>query len=318
MNFLNPVRRPCRPPCEVAIAIFVLLLSSSTASAQRFATGSPYRTPAGKSPTAELLRDVAIEQQLGSQLPLDAIFHDEAGRDVRLGEFFDNRPVVLAFVQYRCPMLCTQVLNGFLKVSQAVPLEIGRDYQFIAISFDTRESKDLSAEKKRQYVRAYRRPGAANGMHFLTGDQESIDRITAAAGFRYRYVERTDQFAHASGLMIATPTGCLSRYLYGIDYPPHELRWGLEESASQRIGSPVDQILLLCYHYDPLTGKYGLAIAGLLRFAGGVTILALAIYLSFMIRHESRRPKLLPLATAGFRSEASSTSSLPEGPRDDR
>jgi protein SCO1/2 len=263
------------------------------AAAQRFATGGPYGTPAGKSPTAELLRDVGIEQQQGNPLPLDAVFRDEAGREVRLGSYFGDKPVVLALVQYRCPMLCTLVLNGFLKSSQGMPLEIGRDYQVVTVSFDPREGSELAAEKKQHYVRSYRRAGAAEGWHFLTGDQHAIDRLTQAVGFRYHYDPQSDQFAHASGIMVATPEGRLARYFYGIEYPPRDLRLGLVESSAGKIGSRVDQVLLLCYHYDPLTGKYGLAIAGALRLAGALTVLALGGFLAVMVRRELKRPKLV-------------------------
>ncbi len=183
----------------VAITGLVALLVCPSAFAQRFAS-APYGTPAGKSPTAELLRDVGIEQHLGEQLPLDARFRDETGREVKLGDYFGRQPVVVALVYYRCPMLCTQVLNGFLKSSQASPLEIGRDYQVVTVSFDPRETPELAADKKDRYVRAYRRPGAADGWHFLTGDQSSIDRLTKAVGFRYRYDDGSAQFAHASGI----------------------------------------------------------------------------------------------------------------------
>ncbi len=273
-------------------AVLCLFASPPCASAQRFATSAPYNTPAGQSPTAELLRDVGIDQHLGTQLPLDAEFRDETGRAVRLGEFFKDRPVVLALVYYRCPMLCTQVLNGFLKTSQAVPLEIGRDYDVVTVSIDPREGPELAAEKKRHYVKSYRREGAAKGWHFLTGGQESIDRLTQAVGFRYRFDPKSGQFAHASGIMLATAGGTVVRYLYGIEYSPHDLRLGLIESSAGRIGSPVDQVLLLCYHYDPLTGKYGLAIAGVLRAAGAITVAAMIGYLIAMFRRERRRPRL--------------------------
>ena len=209
-----------------------------------------------------MLRDVGIEQHLNAQLPLDAVFRDEHGHEVKLGDYFKDRPVVVMLVYYRCPMLCTQVLNGFLKSSQAVPLQIGRDYQVVTVSFDPRETPELAAEKKNSYVRAYRRDGAADGWHFLTGDRQSIDRLTKVVGFRYHFDPKSDQFAHASGIALATPDGRLSRYFYGIEYEPDDLRLGLVESSSGRIGSLVDQVLLLCYHYDPLTGKYGLVIAG--------------------------------------------------------
>ena len=196
-------------------------------------------------------------------------------------------------VYYRCPMLCTQVLNGFLKSSQAVPLQIGRDYQVVTVSFDPRETPELAAEKKNSYVRAYRRDGAADGWHFLTGDRQSIDRLTKVVGFRYHFDPKSDQFAHASGIALATPDGRLSRYFYGIEYEPDDLRLGLVESSSGRIGSLVDQVLLLCYHYDPLTGKYGLVIAGVLRTAGLLTVIVLGSFLVVMYRRERRRPKLM-------------------------
>lgn len=268
-------------------------LWSSTVLAQRFATGGPYNSPAGKSPSTDLLREVRIEQHLDAQLPLGVMVRDERGQEIRLGELLGDKPVVLALVQYRCPMLCTQVLNGFFKVSHAIPLRIGRDYHFIAISFDPREGSELAAEKKRQYVRMTRQPGAEAGIHFLTADKSVIDQITDTVGFHYRYVERTDQFAHASGVMILTPSGKISRYFYGIEYSPHDIRLGLVEGSNGTIGSPVDQVLLLCYHYDPLTGKYGLAIAGLLRWAGIFTILVLGGFLVAMYRRERARPKLV-------------------------
>lgn len=286
----NSHRRRIFRYCIVA---FAFVAFSPLAVAQRFATGPAYNTPAGKSPTAELLRDVGIEQHLDAPLPLDAEFRDETGRAVRLGEYFSEKPVVLALVYYRCPMLCTQVLNGFLKSSQAVPLEIGRDYEVVTVSFDPRETPKLAAEKKKHYARAYRRDGAALGWHFLTGDREAIDRLAETVGFRYHYDVSSNQFAHASGIAIATPDGRLARYFYGIEYSPHDLRLGLVESSAGRIGSPVDQVLLLCYHYDPLTGQYGLAISGVLRAAGALTVLALGVYLVAMYRRERRRPKLV-------------------------
>jgi protein SCO1/2 len=276
----------------VGVAL-ILVAWPQLAAAQRFATGGPYSAPAGTSPTAALLGDVGIDQHLDAELPLDATFRDEAGREVTLGEYFTDRPVVLALVYYRCPQLCTQVLNGLLKSSQAVPLEIGRDYQVVTVSFDPDEGPELAAEKKRQYVRAYRRDGAEQGWHFLTGDKLAIERLATAVGFRYRYDAGSRQFAHASGIVIATPDGRLARYLYGIDYSPHDLRLGLIESAAGRIGSPADQVLLLCYHYDPLTGKYGLAIAGVLRAVGGLTVVGLGAFLVAMYRREKQRPKLV-------------------------
>ena len=272
--------------------LLALLTLHGHVEAQRFAT-NPYTTPAGQSPSAELLRDVGIEQHLGAQLPLDARFRDEAGREVKLGDYFGDKPVVLALVYYRCPMLCTQVLNGILTSSQGVPLQMGTDYEVVSVSFDARETPQLAAEKKKHYVRAYRRSGAEKGWHFLTGNDGAIEQLTEAVGFRYRYDAASDQFAHASGIVIATPDGRLARYFYGIEYSPHDLRLGLVESSAGRVGSAVDQVLLLCYHYDPLTGRYGLAISGALRVAGTLTAIVVTSYLVAMYRRERRRPKLL-------------------------
>ncbi|HEY2894451.1 MAG TPA: SCO family protein, partial [Pirellulales bacterium] len=204
---------------------------------------------------ATLAQTVGIEQHLGEQLPLEVRVRDESDHERPLADFFGDKPVVLTFVYYRCPMLCTQVLNGVLRASQAVPLEIGRDYEIVTISVDPRETAQIAAAKKTTYVHAYRRAGADRGWHFLTADEGAIRALTKAAGFRFQYDPGSDQFAHASGIMLVTPEGRLSRYLYGIDYAPADLRLGLVESSSGKIGTAVDQLLLLCFHYDPATGK---------------------------------------------------------------
>jgi protein SCO1/2 len=263
----------------------------SAALAQRPFAAASYRTPADQGQVARMVDQIGIDQHLGDQLPLDLELRDEKGRTVKLGQFFHDKPVVLMLVYYRCPMLCTQVINGFLKSSQAVKFTIGRDYDVVTVSFDPRETAELAAEKKAAYVRAYRRDGAADGWHFLTGSDESIKRLTEAVGFRYRYDAKSDQFAHASGIVVATPQGQLSRYLYGIEYEPTNLRLALVESGENRIGSPVDKVLLLCFHYDPLTGKYGLIIANVIRLTGSLTVLLLGGFLVAMYRLERRRTK---------------------------
>lgn len=280
---------------SMQFVLFVVLLTARDAAAQRFLP-NPYASPAGQAPESGMLRDVGIEQHLDAQLPLELILRDEAGQGARLGDYFGRRPVVLLLVYYRCPMLCTQTLNNFLKASQAIPLEIGRDYQVVTVSIDPQESSDLAAEKKASYVRAYRRPGAAEGWHFLTGDAASIERLTEIVGFRYRYDPATKQFAHAAGIMIATPDGKLSRYLYGIEYSPNDLRLGLVDGGDGKIGSPVDQLLLLCYHYDPLTGRYGLVISRVLKAAGTATALGVGTLIVVLLRRERRKAamKLLP------------------------
>lgn len=244
------------------------------------------------SPLSDVIKQVGIEQRLGEQIPLDLEFVDEHGKTVRLGDYFGQKPVVLTLVYYRCPMLCNQVLNGFLKTSAALPQAIGRDYEVVTVSFDDRETPALAAEKKSSYLKKYRRLGAEEGWHFLTGSKASSERLAEAVGFRYYYDPRTDQFAHASGIMVLTPEGRLSRYFYGIEYPPRDLRLGLVESAAGKIGSLADKILLLCYAYDPMTGKYGLMISWTLKGAGLATLGALGVFLFVNFRREMRMPRL--------------------------
>ncbi|HXM48906.1 MAG TPA: SCO family protein [Pyrinomonadaceae bacterium] len=220
----------------------------------------------------KVLKSVGIDQRLNEQIPLDAVFKDEQGREVRLGQLFHGKPVVLSLVYYQCPMLCNQVLNGMMGAFRQVSFNIGDQFEVITVSFDPRETPDLAAAKKSTYIKAYNRPGAAASWHFLTGDEGNIKRLTEAAGFRYLWDEQTKQFAHASGIMVLTPEGKLARYFYGIDYPPRDLRLGLVEASQNKIGSPVDALMLYCYHYDPATGKYGAIVMNIVRLAGAVTL----------------------------------------------
>ncbi len=235
------------------------------------------------------LRDVGIEQRLNQQAPLDLTFRDEAGRAVRLGDYFGKRPVVLSLVYYDCPMLCTLVLNGLVRALRAVSFEPGRDFESVTVSFDPRETPALAAAKKQTYLERYRRAGAEGGWHFLTGGQEAVRRLTEAVGFRYTFDPQTGQFAHASAIMVLTPEGRLSRYFYGIEYSARDLRLGLVEASAGKIGSPVDQVLLYCFHYDPQTGKYGMVIMNTVRAAGLATVLALGMLLGLLFRQEKRR-----------------------------
>ena len=239
------------------------------------------------------LRDVRIEQKLDQQLPLDLVFRDESGQQVKLGNYFGRKPVVLALVYYDCPMLCTQVLNGMVTSFRVLPSQIGKEFDVVTISFDPRETPALAAAKKKVYVDYLpdkMHAQAASGWHFLTGDQANIERITDAVGFRYQYDEATKQFAHASGIMVATSEGKLSRYFYGIEYPARDLRLGLIESSQNKIGSPVDQLLLYCYHYDPATGKYGAAVMRVMRIAGVITLLGI-VAMFFLLK--GRKPAQL-------------------------
>jgi protein SCO1 len=265
--------------CGMALLIALFGATMSTADTQQ----SP-RT---------LAEDVGIDQNLDIQLPLDLVFRDETGREVKLGNYFGDKPIILSLVYYRCPMLCSEVLNGLLRSSQGVPYQMGSDYEVVTVSFDPNETPTQAAKKKDTYVRAYRREGAREGWHFLTGSAESIAAVTKAVGFRYRYDGATNEYAHASGIVLATPEGRISRYFYGIDYSPHDLRLGLLESGEGTIGSRIDQILLLCYHYDPKTGRYGMAISRVLQLLCGLTVAGLGGFLLMMLRQERRTQKLV-------------------------
>ncbi len=216
------------------------------------------------------LAGVGIDQKLNAQAPLDLLFRDENGQTVPLSTYFHSgKPVLLAPVYYRCPMLCTQILNGVASALKAVSFDPGRDFEVVAFSFDPKDTPELAAAKKQTYIRRYGRANTANGWHFLTGDEANIKPLMDAIGFRYKYDPQTDQYAHASGITILTPEGRLSKYFYGVEYAPRDLRLGLVEASANKIGTPVDQILLFCYHYDPSTGKYGAFVVGLMRVVGG-------------------------------------------------
>lgn len=227
----------------------------------------------------DALKKIGIEQRLGEQLPLESEFRDESGRTVKLGEFFNKgRPVIIAFVYYECPMLCNEVLNGLTGALKGLSFDAGKEFDVVAISFDARENEkpDLARNKKESYMARYGRPGTEKGWHFLTGSQASIDAAAGAAGFGYQWDEKSNQFAHAGGVMVTTPDGRMARYFYGIDYSPKDLKFGIMESAENRVGNAAEQLLLYCFHYDPATGKYGLAILSVLRIAAVFTLAAMA------------------------------------------
>ncbi len=232
------------------------------------------------------LKEVGFDQRLGEQLPLDAPFVDETGEAVTLGDYFGDKPVVLAFVYYDCPMLCPMVLNGIAKSLGVLKLDAGEDFQVVAISIDPRETPYMAAGQKQATVKRYGRKQTANGWHFLTGDEESVRRVTEAAGFRYAWVEETQEFAHASGMVVATPDGILSQYLYGLDFSPKDARLALVEASDGQIGSVVDQILLYCFRYDPTLGKYTAVVTRILRLAGVVFLVVLGTFLWIMLRRD--------------------------------
>ena len=234
----------------------------------------------------ELLKDVGIDQNLNGPVPLDLTFRDEAGQSVTLRQVFAGKPVVLALVYYNCPMLCTQVLSGMERSLKDVPMDAGKEFNVVAVSIDPTEQPVLAAAKRAMYEGLYGRPGAEHGWHFLTGDEAQIKQLASAVGFRYAYDPQTKQFAHFSAIMILTPEGRISRYLYGIQYASRDLRLGLVEASEGKIGTPVDQILLFCYHYDAATGKYSLLISRVLKAAGVFTILAIGIGIFLLARSE--------------------------------
>ncbi len=253
-----------------------------------------YYDPAASEPNGmpPALKEVGIEQRLGESLPLDTEFKDEDGKSVKLGSYFSSgRPVIVAFVYYECPMLCNQVLNGLTGSLKGINLDAGKDFDVVAISFDARENDkaDLAKNKKASYVERYGRPGGESGFHFLTGTQASIDAATGAAGFHYKWDEKSEQFAHAAGIMITTPDGKLSRYLYGIDYAPKDIKFGLIDSSANKIGSTSEQLLLYCYHYDPATGKYGFAILRVIRLGGIATLLGLGAMMFVFWRRNKKK-----------------------------
>jgi protein SCO1/2 len=235
------------------------------------------------------LRDVGLDQKLDAQVPLSLTFRDDSGREMPLSSYFGSRPVILTLVYYQCPMLCTQVLNGLVASLRAMSLESGRDFEVVSVSIDPAETPDLAARKKSQYLRRYAK--SPTGWHFLTGAETQIKQLAQAVGFRYAYDPRTKQYAHASAIMVLTPTGKLSRYFYGVEYAPRDLRLGLVEASENKIGTPVDQILLYCYHYDPGTGKYSAIVMNIIRLAGAVTILILGVLLFWLWRRDLRRTR---------------------------
>ena len=247
------------------------------------------QVPPPPATSAEIVKKMTIDQKLNNQIPLDLTFRDETGRQVQLKNYLGKKPAVLALVYYRCPMLCTMTLNSMSATFKPLKLEMGRDFDVITVSFDPRETPELAAAKKRAYVKAYGRAGAETGWHFLTGDEKSIAALAQSCGFNFFYDPKTDQFGHASAIMLLTPDGRISRYFYGLEYSPNDVRLGLIEASGGKIGSKTDQLLLLCYQYDPTTGRYGLAIMRAVRIGGILTLLTLGSFILFALRRERRK-----------------------------
>jgi protein SCO1/2 len=260
---------------RIILAVSILLASASLLPAQ-------YARPT-------ITKGVDIEQKLNSPVPLDLVFRDESGQAVPLRTYFGDKPVLLQLVYFKCSSLCPMSLHETVTSLRRVSLEPGRDYNVVVASFDPSDTPATATEKKAMYAKEFGRPGFDSGWHFLTGTQESISRLASSVGFRYRWDERTNQFVHAGGMMVATPEGKLSRYFYGIQYAPADVRMALVEASQHKIGSPVDYVLLFCFHYDATQGKYTLAIVNILKIAGGLTVLLLAGLLYVLMRKDGNK-----------------------------
>jgi protein SCO1/2 len=283
---------------KTAVALVVLFgmvaVAAPIATAQ--VNGAPaagYRPEAGvpSSTVPPALREIGFDQNLDGQMPLDTPFKDEAGRTVKLGDYFGTRPVVMVFAYYDCPMLCTVVINGLASALNVLSLQPGSDFEIVTVSFNPRDTPATASAKKASYIARYKQPGGAGAWHFLTGDQRSIDRVTKAAGFRYVWDQDTQQFAHPTGVMVLTPDGRLARYLFGIEYGPRDLRYAIVDASKGKVGSAVDSLALYCYHYDPAAGKYTVAIMRLVRAGGAATVLALGAFIFIMTRKERQEKR---------------------------
>jgi len=282
------------------IALATVVAFGAAASAQ---AGRSRPDPGmAASQTPPILKEIGIDQKPNAKLPLDAEFSDEQGAPVKLGQFFGERPVVLALVYYRCPMLCTQVLNGLAGSLQGVTFKPGKEYDVVVVSFDPGETPAMATERKQNFVSRYIRAVDASHIHFLTGRESSIKALTSAVGFRYAWDQATSQFAHPAAITIATADGRVSRYLYGVEFAPRDLKLAFVEASEGRVGSIVEQAMLLCYHYDPQTGRYGFVIMNIVRAAGALTVLGLGLGIVLSLRRERRQARATAQAsTTGVR-----------------
>jgi protein SCO1/2 len=269
--------------------IYALVLLAVSGIAAHSASAQQLTTP-------PILSKVGIEQNLNAQIPPDLIFRDETGKSVRIGSFFGRKPILFSLVYFDCPALCTEVLNGELRTMKAISLDLGKDFEAVTVSFEPKDTAALAKAKRDVYLGQYDRPGAAENWHFLTGEQASIEALTNAVGFQYAYDSSIHQYAHAAAILVLTPEGRIDRYFYGVVYPARDVRLGLVEASEGKIGTLTDHALLYCYQYDPMTGRYGFLVMNVLRVAGGLTVLVLAIFMVVMFLRERKRPLTVPPA----------------------
>ena len=281
------------------IAATIALLALSVSLRAQTIPSSVGKSSTGLPPE---LQNVGFEPQLNAQVPLDIEFRDETGRDVRFGDYFSRKPVLLALVYYGCPMLCNQVEQGVVGALKMLSFNASRDFDVVFVSFDSRETPDMAARKKESAMAHYGRPETASGWHFLTGSENSIEALTKAANFRYSFSAKTGIFAHASGIMLLTPDGRISRYFYGVEYPGRDLRLGLVDASAGKIGTPIDHLLLYCFEYDPSNARYSATILRIIRLGGILTILAIVSGI-LIFRRRGDTPGSPSRTSLGGRSE---------------
>jgi protein SCO1/2 len=279
--------------------VAVLLVSGGIARSQAV----PSNIGVNSTTMPAQLQNVGFDPQLNAQIPLDLPFVDENGSNVQLRDYFKQKPVVLAFVYYGCPMLCNQVEQGVVGALRMLSFTPGRDYEVVFVSFDPRESADMAAQKKKSALDHFRRPETASGWHFLTGTKESIDVATKAANFRYSFDTKTNLFAHASGIMLLTPDGRISRYFYGVEYPGRDMRLGLVDASAGKIGTPIDHVLLFCYQYDPSSATYSASILKIIRLGGMLTVLCIVGGILIFRRRDAAQASMKRARLAGTLNE---------------
>ena len=288
-----PVERRSRASsaknCSRTLAVVLTLIAMAAGDVMGQAMSKGIMSPPANV-RPPYLTNVGIEQHLDAQVPADLAFVDDTGRPVKLGDYFGKKPLILNLVYYNCTMLCGEALAGLSASMKMIKFDVGNQFDVVTVSFNPRETPQIAAAKKIDYLKRYGRPNAAAGWHFLTGPPESINALTRAVGFQYQYDATKDQYAHATAIMVLTPQGRISRYFYGVDFPPKDLRMGLVEASSGKIGNAVDAVLLYCYHYDPAAGKYGAVVSNMLKIGGGLTIFLIAGLLFVLIRLDRVAP----------------------------
>jgi protein SCO1/2 len=262
------------------------------AAAQGYAQALPDNVGQASTGMPAILQNVTFRPALNAQLPVAAPLTDENGKSVTLeGYLHQQKPVLLAFVYYGCPMLCTQLEQGVVGSLRMLSFNPGRDYDVVFVSFDDRDTPEMAASKKRSAMEHFRRPETASGWHFLTGSKESIAAVTNAANFHFNFDTKNNQFAHASGIMLLTPDGHISRYFYGVEFPGRDLRLGLVDASQGKIGTPVDKVMLFCFQYDPSAARYSATILGIIRIGAVLTVAALLFAILFFRRRDTRAPR---------------------------